>query len=248
MKRRIGILLLAATCLAGLLLTPSGILAAQERRLYDRKMTREVLTPQFAADAGTLFQRLQTLVQHGQVTELSSHAGSDLYYDKEALLNLYRQELSSLAENNEGAETFLPMLETLMEQDLQESALEVGYSCVVDPSTGGTYLMSCVRSTQSMFTLEMDMISGKLTGFCASRELCEDPERVIDAPWSCAANLAQYLGLSCIKELNLEEYTQYLFQEPAGDGSTLTFQLRLDDILEFTAVPGAAPHETAAGF
>ena len=93
MKWRMGILLLAAAFLAGLLLVPGRLLAVQEQRLYGRKTAQDVLSPQFAADTGTLFQRLNTLAQYHQVTYLSLQAGSDLYYDQETLLELYRQEL-----------------------------------------------------------------------------------------------------------------------------------------------------------
>ena len=133
MKWRMGILLLAAAFLAGLLLVPGRLLAVQEQRLYGRKTAQDVLSPQFAADTGTLFQRLNTLAQYHQVTYLSLQAGSDLYYDQETLLELYRQELSTLAQTNELAASLLPALEDLLErQRLYQDALEVGYACVVD--------------------------------------------------------------------------------------------------------------------
>ena len=237
MKRRISILLAVAVCLAGLLLIPGEILTAQEQRLYGRKTSQEVLTPQFAADAGTLFQRLKVLVQYGQATELSGHAGSDLYYDKEALLDLYHRELSTLAQTNPLAKTLLPALEDLLEQDQQDDALEASYSCVVNLSTGSTFLLSRLRSTQFTFILEMDMVSGKLISFCADRELCENPEQVLETQWSCFASLGEYLGLTCITESNQEGNTQYTFQEPEGDGSTLTFLLRLDEQLQVSPIP-----------
>ena len=116
MKWRMGILLLAAAFLAGLLLVPGRLLAVQEQRLYGRKTAQDVLAPQFAADTGTLFQRFNTLAQYHQVTYLSLQAGSDLYYDQETLLELYRQELSTLAQTNELAATLLPALEDVLER------------------------------------------------------------------------------------------------------------------------------------
>ena len=154
MKWRMGILLLAAAFLAGLLLVPGRLLAVQEQRLYGRKTAQDVLAPQFAADTGTLFQRLNTLAQYHQVTYLSLQAGSDLYYDQETLLELYRQELSTLAQTNELAATLLPALEDLLErQRLYQDALEVGYACVVDLSTGNSFLVSYLRSNDLVFAL-----------------------------------------------------------------------------------------------
>ena len=166
MKWRMGILLLAAAFLAGLLLVPGRLLAVQEQRLYGRKTAQDVLSPQFAADTGTLFQRLNTLAQYHQVTYLSLQAGSDLYYDQETLLELYRQELSTLAQTNELAASLLPALEDLLErQRLYQDALEVGYACVVDLSTGNSFLVSYLRSNDLVFALEMDMTSPCIMSF-----------------------------------------------------------------------------------
>lgn len=238
MKWRMGILLLAAAFLARLLLVPGRLLAVQEQRLYGRKTAQDVLSPQFAADTGTLFQRLNTLAQYHQVTYLSLQAGSDLYYDQETLLELYRQELSTLAQTNELAASLLPALEDLLErQRLYQDALEVGYACVVDLSTGNSFLVSYLRSNDLVFALEMDMSSGKLIQLCSIAELCENPERVREAPWDCATSLAQYLGLTCTAESDQGWAVQYTFLDPEGDGSVLTFQLRLDDLLQLSVTP-----------
>lgn len=210
----------------------------QEQRLYGRKTAQDVLSPQFAADTGTLFQRLNTLAQYHQVTYLSLQAGSDLYYDQETLLELYRQELSTLAQTNELAASLLPALEDLLErQRLYQDALEVGYACVVDLSTGNSFLVSYLRSNDLVFALEMDMSSGKLIQLCSIAELCENPERVREAPWDCATSLAQYLGLTCTAESDQGWAVQYTFLDPEGDGSVLTFQLRLDDLLQLSVTP-----------
>ena len=57
MKWRMGILLLAAAFLAGLLLVPGRLLAVQEQRLYGRKTAQDVLAPQFAANTKSLLRR-----------------------------------------------------------------------------------------------------------------------------------------------------------------------------------------------
>ena len=181
MKWRMGILLLAAAFLAGLLLVPGRLLAVQEQRLYGRKTAQDVLSPQFAADTGTLFQRLNTLAQYHQVTYLSLQAGSDLYYDQETLLELYRQELSTLAQ---------------------------------------TFLVSYLRSNDLVFALEMDMSSGKLIQLCSIAELCENPERVREAPWDCATSLAQYLGLTCTAESDQGWAVQYTFLDPEATAAS----------------------------
>ena len=58
-----------------------------------------------------------------------------------------------------------------------------------------------------------------------------------EAPWDCATSLAQYLGLTCTAESDQGWAVQYTFLDPEGDGSVLTFQLRLDDLLQLSVTP-----------
>ena len=105
--RRIGYFLLAAALLVGCFLMPGELLSAQEWRVYDQKNHFEVLTPQFSANTGTLFQRLNILVQYGEATHISDEAGGELYYDTKTLLKRYHQELTVLAETNVLAKNML---------------------------------------------------------------------------------------------------------------------------------------------
>ena len=50
-------------------------------------------------------------------------------------------------------------------QRLYQDALEVGYACVVDLSTGNSFLVSYLRSNDLVFALEMDMTSPCIMSF-----------------------------------------------------------------------------------
>ena len=233
MKRRIWFFLLAAALLVGCFLMPGKLLSAQECRVYDQKKHFEVLTPQFSANTGTLFQRLNILVQYGEATHISKEAGSELYYDTETLLERYLQELTHLAETNVLANNMLPVLEDLLEQWRQNaSVLTVGYTCAVDLSTGDTYVLSYLSSAISVLYLEMDMVSGKLIDFSVSASLCQEPEQVPAGMRSCARSLAEYLGFTCTQDYQVDGSWYYQFQEPDGDGSAVVFCIQPGDILQ----------------
>ncbi|MFR0735125.1 MAG: hypothetical protein ACLSHU_14010 [Oscillospiraceae bacterium] len=169
---------------------------------------------------------------------MSLQAGSDLYYDQETLLELYRQELSTLAQTNELAASLLPALEDLLErQRLYQDALEVGYACVVDLSTGNSFLVSYLRSNDLVFALEMDMSSGKLIQLCGIAELCGNPERGEGGSVGLCNQPGPIPCLTCTAESDQGWAVQYTFLDPEGDGSVLTFQLRLDDLLQLSVTP-----------
>ena len=240
--RRIGYFLLAAALLVGCFLMPGELLSAQEWRVYDQKNHFEVLTPQFSANTGTLFQRLNILVQYGEATHISDEAGSELYYDTKTLLKRYHQELTVLAETNVLAKNMLPALEDLLEQWRQDAGvLTVGYSCAVDLSTGDTYVLSYLSSAIPTLYLEMDMASGKLIDFSVSANLCQEPEQVSADMWSCALSLAEYLGVTSAQDYQVDDSWYYRFREPDGDGSAVLFCIQPGDVLQMYATGIQSP-------
>ena len=199
-KRGWLLLLSAAAVLAGAAFLPGGVLAARERMLYGKKQLWQSLGVSFSMNTGTLLQRLEVIGNHGSVSEIDVEVGESRYYDPETLVFLCEKELDELAETNRIGKAFQLRLEDLLAEEETGHVLSAGYLCVVDSSTGNTFLLGYLASLYGDLELYLDLDSEKLIYMSGS---VGEMEQYLGAvPWHhevCADTFARYLDLQYVE-------------------------------------------------
>lgn len=213
MKKRVLALLLLLSVVLAAVFMPDYILRAQEQQLYGQMRRQEVLSAQFAWDDTTLYQRLVAISNYSSITELDYQTGNSAYLDNKALLELFRRELDTLAEDITMVRAIRKNLIDNMAWN-EENCLDffaLGYCCALNLSTGDTYVLAYLTGSETV-RFCMDMISEKII-------YIEDYSGYVDyfshdfMTTADAVSFAGYLGLTC----QAEGDSMYRFQEKTED-------------------------------
>ena len=211
MKRVLAVL--AALLLGGAaLLLPELLLSRQEQRLYAEKEMVSGAGIHYESGNTTLARRLYVLANCSSSTAVDFSVGAQLYYDAQTLGDMFLEELSVLSEAcaNFGA----PYLQLLARRDTKQEGLTgpalqeevawrenvyLGYSCIMDKTTGDTFFVATLRDVNdSYLRLCMDMTSGKLIITESWASPPEENDGDIQETAQLVKHFADYLGLSCV--------------------------------------------------
>lgn len=185
--------------IAGGVLLPEALLSRQEAALYTRQENVEVAYSRFESQDSTLLQRLAAAQRAGSYVKLDFDVGAGLYWGREELLSRFAGELGALSRAMPSLPGLRYWADALISPTgkLAEST-ELGYLCVVDDSTGGTYVFAYLNAFGGdWLTVIMDAASGKLV--C----LADFPDQVLALNPNgshMARELTDYLGLTLEEE------------------------------------------------
>lgn len=219
-----------ALLIAGAVFLPGQFLSWQERGLYAEKVSVDVQYSLFEVTDSTLVQRLNAMISAGG-TALDFSVGAELYWDEEALMERFQEELDALGKLHPSMDTLAQWMRQLRETPASNGNIvsvpsDLAYLCVVDPSTGNTYFLASLTWSlpESNLTLELDPISGKIVSVHAYGEYLS--QEIVPSYWELADIFSQYLELENTGCIYADDSTGvFLLQSSSGETVSVACQL-----------------------
>lgn len=221
---------LSALLIVGGVTLPELLLRRQEESLYAQQVNVEVAYSRFERQDTTLVQRLDAARRSGSFTALDFDVGAGLYWSREELMERFAEETSALAQALPSLPGLPYLAETLSRPAGElDQLVDLSYQCVVDTSTGGTYVFAHLDLYDGDYaSLFMDTVTGKLVAIgCYPDQLLGVATNAFDI----AQELAAYLGLegntkALHQDISEDEAaacvnTRYLLTDPEHTGEAI---------------------------